>query len=88
MDTTPPEETSADTDKIKPITQKEQEKLSILEKLVQEKMKTLQEQRKIAQNPRESRSVEHDIQMLAKLQQRIDATKRSRLTNLLSSDRH
>lgn len=88
IDTTLPEETSTDTDKIQLITQKEQEKLSILEKLVQEKMKTLQEQRKIAQNPRESRSVEHDIQMLAKFQQRIDATKRSRLPNLLSADEH
>ena len=54
----------------------EEGKLKLLEKLVQEKMKALQKERQESLSNRGS--VEHEIQMLARLQERIDATKRNR----------
>lgn len=57
-------------------TPNETEKLNVLEKLVQEKIRDLQRREKDSSLPPESGSVEREIQMLARLQQRIDAAKR------------
>lgn len=67
------------------MTPNEADKLNLLETLVQEKMRSLQ--RKQESSPREeSGSVEREIQMLARLQQRIDATKRNKTPVLLPSE--
>ena len=79
-------ETSADDIKTAPITPNEEEKLNILEQLVQEKMRTLQAHRESLQSHPVSGSVEHQIQMLEKLQDRIDASRRSRAPAVLPSD--
>ena len=86
IDKKPPQETTSNVCQTQPTTNKELEKLNVLEKLVHEKMRTLQQQREITQHHPESRSVEHDIRMLEKLQHRIDATKRSRFSDLFSTD--
>lgn len=54
----------------------ETDKLNLLEKLVQEKMRTLQRKQEESSLCSESGSLEREIQMLAKLQQRIDDTKK------------
>lgn len=53
----------------------EADKLSLLEKLVQEKMRSLQRKQEESTLCEESDSVEREIQMLARLKQRIDAQK-------------
>ena len=64
----------------------ETDKLNLLEQLVQEKMRTLQKRQEESLLHSESGSVEREIQMLARVQQRIDATKRKAPTLLLSQE--
>lgn len=59
----------------------ETDKLKLLQKLVQEKMIALQRR----QQECSPGSLEHEIQMLARLQERIDATKKSKSQTLSSS---
>ena len=62
----------------------EEDRLKLLEKLVQEKMIALQRQ----QQECSAGSLEHEIQMLARLQERIDAKKRNKSPALSSSEEH
>ena len=54
----------------------ETDKLNLLEKLVQEKMRTLQRKQEESSFHTDSGSVEREIQMLVRVQQRIEATRR------------
>lgn len=67
------------------MTPNEADKLNLLETLVQEKMRSLQRKQESSLRE-ESGSVEREIQMLARLQQRIDATKRNKTPVLLPSE--
>lgn len=68
------------------MTPNEADKLNLLETLVQEKMRSLQRKQEESSLREESGSVEREIQMLARLQQRIDATKRNKTPVLLPSE--
>ena len=67
------------------MTPNEADKLSLLEKLVQEKMTSLQRKQEESSLREGSESVEHEIQMLARLKQRIDARKRHKTPVLVVS---
>ena len=62
----------------------EEDKLKLLEKLVQVKMIALQKQ----QQECSPGSLEHELQMLARLQERIDAKKENKSSTLSSSEKH
>ena len=67
-------------------TPNEADKLNLLETLVQEKIRSLQRRQEESSLRGGSESVEREIQMLARLKQRIDATKRKKTTVLLPAE--
>lgn len=81
----PPQDIAKDSSR--KTTADEDSKLKLLEKLVEEKMRTLRRQQEgLSQRP-EAGSVEHEIEMLSRLQQRIDATKRNKTQSVLPSEK-
>lgn len=67
-------------------TPNEADKLNLLETLVQEKMRSLQRKQEQSSLREGSECVEREIQMLARIKQRIDATKRNKTPVLLPSE--
>ena len=67
-------------------TPNEADKLNLLETLVQEKMRSLQRKQEESSLREGSESVEREIQMLARVKQRIDATKRNKTPALVVSE--
>lgn len=67
-------------------TPNEADKLNLLETLVQEKMRSLQRKQEQSSLREGSECVEREIQMLARVKQRIDATKRNKTPVLLPSE--
>ena len=81
----PPQDIAKDSSR--KTTADEDSKLKLLEKLVEEKMRTLRRQQEgLSQRP-EAGSVAHEIEMLSRLQQRIDATKRNKTQSVLPSEK-
>ena len=67
-------------------TPNEADKLNLLETLVQEKMRSLQRKQEESSLREGSEYVEREIQMLARVKQRIDATKRNKTPALVFSE--
>ena len=67
-------------------TPNEADKLNLLETLVQEKMRSLQRKQEESSLREGSESLEREIQMLARVKQRINATKKNKTPVLLPSE--